>query len=75
MHSLAWIDFSRSGIPLSASEKCDTVTFCGYGIWSKDGIDVLVQADVQISTSSATPFVGIRVSSGDISDVNAEPRK
>jgi len=74
MHSLAWMDFRRSGTPRAESEKCDTVTFCGYGIWSKDGIDVPVQADVQVSTSSETPYVGIRVSSGDISDVNTEPR-
>jgi len=72
LHSLAWIDFSDSGT--SPYERdYDTVTFTGFGVWSKDGSRTLQQAAVQICTSTEKPYVGIQVAQGDISNVNTKP--
>lgn len=72
MHSMAWIDFSNSGTSDSV-EEYDTVSFTGFGIWSKDGVHTLQQASVQISTSREKPYVGIQIASGDVSNVNTKP--
>jgi hypothetical protein len=72
MHSLAWIDFAHSGTSRTG-DKYDVVTFSGFGVWSKDGVNTLQQVAVQICTSSEKPFVGIQVASGDVSNVNTKP--
>jgi hypothetical protein len=71
MHSLAWIDFSDSGT--TDDSRADTVSFTGFGIWSKDGVRTLQQVAAQISTSPEKPYVGIQVASGDVSNVNTKP--
>ncbi len=73
LHSLAWIDFSNSGTSAGSEGRYDTVTFAGFGIWSKDGVRSLQQAAVQISTSKEKPYIGIQIASGDISNVNTKP--
>jgi hypothetical protein len=74
MHSLAWVDFSNSGTSIIGGDEYDTVSFSGFGVWSKDGISTLQQIAVQISTSGEKPYVGIQVASGDISNVNTKPQ-
>jgi hypothetical protein len=49
------------------------VTFAGFGIWSKDGVDSIEQAAVQISTSPVAPYVGIQIGSGYVSNVDTKP--
>jgi len=73
MHSLAWVDFINSGTSQHESEPYDTVTFSGFGVWRKDGLQTLQQVAVQISTSSEKPYVGIQVADGDVSNVNTKP--
>ena len=73
MHSLAWVGFSDSGTSGNGTSGFDTVTFSGFGVWSKDGVSTLQQAAVQISTSPEKPYVGIQIASGDISNVNTKP--
>ena len=73
MHSLAWVGFNNSGNSNSTSEEYDTVTFTGFGIWSKDGSDTVQQVTAQISTSVQRPYVGIQVDLGNISNVNTKP--
>ena len=72
LHSLAWVDFSNSGTSLW-EDGYDTVTFSGFGMWSKDGTRTLQQAAVQICTSAEKPYVGIQIAQGDISNVNTKP--
>lgn len=74
MHSLAWVDFSNSGTSAANGSEYDTVSFSGFGVWSKDGVNTLQQAAVQISTSGEKPYVGIQIASGDISNVNTKPQ-
>lgn len=73
LHSLAWVGFSNSNGSRRSSREYDTLTFTGFGIWKKDGIELVAQAAVQISTSAVRPYVGIQIDSGDISNVNSKP--
>ncbi|HKG78257.1 MAG TPA: hypothetical protein VKA78_02535 [Pyrinomonadaceae bacterium] len=75
MHSLAWLGFGNSGGSGRTSGEYDTVTFTGFGIWSKDGSHTVQQATVQISTSAQRPYVGIQIDLGNISNVNTKPPK
>lgn len=49
----------------------DTITFSGFGSWSKDSD--LHLATVQISTSPVVPYVGIQIDGGFLSNVNTKP--
>jgi hypothetical protein len=73
LHSLAWIGFSNSGTSRAKAGESDTVTFTGYGIWSKGGVNSLQQAAVQVSTSPERPYVGIQIGGGFVSNVNTKP--
>jgi hypothetical protein len=73
LHCLSWVGFSHS--LASSSDEYDTLTFTGFGLWHKDGIESLQQAAVQVSTSPVTPYVGIQIGSGDVSDVNTKPAR
>jgi len=73
MHSLAWVGFSNSSTSEISVDGYDTVTFSGFGVWTKDGVKTLQQAAVQISKSREKPYVGIQVSAGDVSNVNTKP--
>lgn len=73
MHSSAWIGFSNSGTSRAEAGEYDTVTFTGFGIWSKDGLNSSQQAAVQISTSPEKPYVGIQIGGGFVSNVNTKP--
>ena len=67
MHSLAWIDFGNS----SGGAGIDTVTFSGFGVWSKDGVEEITQAAGQFYESAEARYVGIQVGpGGEISNVN-----
>jgi hypothetical protein len=77
MHSMAWVDFGNSGTSHADGRDghdYDTVSFTGFGVWRKDGVNTLQQASVQISTSAVKPYVGIQIASGDVSNVNTKPQ-
>jgi len=67
MHSLAWVGLGNSH---TDGESCDTVTFSCFGVWTKDGVEEVVQAAAQISSSAAAPYVGIQIASAAVSNVN-----
>jgi hypothetical protein len=79
MHSLAWVGFGNSRgarrTPSSqrGADAYDTLSFTCFGVWSKDGVDTLLQASAQFSTSPERPYVGIQVDSGNVSNVNTKP--
>ena len=51
----------------------DTVTFTGMGIWSKDGVDSVRAATVQITDAPTFSYVGIQIGGGRVSNVNTKP--
>jgi len=55
MHCLAWVGFSNSGTSRAKTGEYDTVTFTGYGIWSKGGVDSLQQTAVQPRSRRKSP--------------------
>jgi hypothetical protein len=69
MHSLAWVGFGNSNTDPSGDEF-DTISFTGFGVWSKGGLEQVEQVSVQISTSSKAKYVGIQIGLGDVSNVN-----
>jgi len=73
MHSLSWVGFSNSSGARHSSGNYDTVTFAGFGVWSKGGSETVQMAAVQISTSSQRPYVAIQIDDGDVSNVNTKP--
>jgi hypothetical protein len=79
LHSLAWVGFgnSRAARRTPSSRRgageYDTLSFTCFGVWSKDGVDTLLQASAQFSTSPERPYVGIQVDAGNVSNVNTKP--
>ncbi len=81
LRSLAWVGFGDSrGAKAAKGAKGsresgghDTVSFTCFGVWSKDGVETLLQASAQFSTSRERPYVGIQVDSGNVSNVNTKP--
>jgi hypothetical protein len=73
LHSLAWVGFGNSLTSQAPPDEYDTVTFAGYGMWSKDGVDSIQTAAVQISTSREAPYVGIQIGTGYVSNVDTKP--
>jgi hypothetical protein len=73
MHGLTWVGFSNSLTSQSPAGEYDTVTFAGFGVWRKNGVERVEQAAVQISTSPVTPYVGIQIGSGFVSNVDTKP--
>ncbi len=68
MHSLAWVDCGTSTTDEGA---CDVVTFSGFGVWRKAGVELIVQSAAQFAISSSTGYVGIQIGiGGEISNVN-----
>jgi len=67
------VGFSNSLGSQSRAGEYDTVTFTGFGIWSKDGVHSQQLAAVQISTAPKTPYVGIQIAFGEVSNVNTKP--
>jgi hypothetical protein len=73
LHSLTWVGFGNSLASQAPAGEYDTVTFAGFGVWSKDGLDSIQQATVQVSTSQIPPYVGIQIGSGYVSNVDTKP--
>jgi hypothetical protein len=73
LHSLTWVGFSNSLASQEPLGEYDTVTFAGFGVWSKDGVNSIEQVAAQISTSLIAPYVGIQIGSGYISNVDTKP--
>lgn len=68
---LSWVSATNSRASKAADGEADTITFGGFGTWSKD--DDLHQVSVHISTAEDQPYVGIQVDGGTTSNVNTKP--
>ncbi len=73
LDSLAWVRFSSSASPRARAAEPDTVTFCGWGVWSRAGTESRELATVQISTAPGAPYVGIQIRAGAVSNVDTKP--
>jgi hypothetical protein len=73
LRSLSWVHFANPLKSRATKGNYDVVTFAGYGIWSKNGIDFPLPVAVQISTARNAPYVGIQVNGGATSNVNTKP--
>jgi hypothetical protein len=73
MCGLAWSRFTNSRGPVHRHGEYDTVTFTGFGTWSKGPPDKLYVATVQISTARECPYTSIQIDSGLVSNVNTKP--
>src|SRR6185295_10615217 len=63
LRSLSWVHFAHASLARAGTGEHDVVTFAGYGIWSKNGLDFPeTPVTVQISTARNAPYVGIQVS-------------
>ncbi|HEX4963477.1 MAG TPA: hypothetical protein VF173_21795 [Thermoanaerobaculia bacterium] len=71
LHTLSWVSFLHS--LKSTSGKPDTVTFSGYGTWSRDGGKTPHAVTVQIAHPPGPAYVSIQVGAALISNVNTKP--
>lgn len=70
MHSLAWVGFANSNTGPANEHGFDTLSFTGFGVWSKAGVEQVEQVSVQVSTSPKAHYIGIQVGLADVSNVN-----
>jgi len=73
LHTLSWVSFLNSLDSTAGSGRHDTVTFTGYGSWSKGGHQTLQPVAVQIAHPPGPHYVSIQVGGGLISNVNTKP--
>ena len=73
LQGLTWVRFGNSRTARAGLGEYETVTFAGFGTWSKSGVEVLRPASVQISTAAGAGYVGIQIQGGAISNVNTKP--
>jgi hypothetical protein len=76
LKSLTWVGFANSrGAGREGGGAFDTVTFAGFGTWSRDASGGLHLVCAQICASPATPYVSIQIGGGRVSNVNTRPPK
>jgi hypothetical protein len=68
---LTWLQPSYSRGSHARAGEPDTITFGGFGRWSKDS--ALHQVSVHISTVDDARYIGILVDGGETSNVNTKP--
>jgi hypothetical protein len=75
LHTVIWVKFMNSVESESegSPDEYDTLTFAGFGTWSKGGVEKTSVVTVQISNAPGAKYVGIQVEGGEISDVNTKP--
>ena len=73
LHSLTWVGFSNSLLSQEPAGQYDTVTFTGFGVWHKDGVERVEQAAVQISTAGHAPYIGVQIGSGYVTNADTKP--
>jgi hypothetical protein len=71
MQNLVSVACINSLTSTQSSGGYDTVTFTGFGTWSKDKNPHV--ANVQVSTAPDAPYVSILIDGGQLSNVNTKP--
>lgn len=74
MHRLSWVGFTNSMTSTAKEGGYDTVTFSGFGTWSKDEKPIPRVASVQVCTNRHTPYTTIQIDGGFLSNVNTKPQ-
>jgi hypothetical protein len=75
LKSLAWVGFLNSRESGSPTGGYDTVSFAGFGTWSRDPNGGLHLVCAQISEAAGLPYVSIQIGGGQVSNVNTKPPK
>jgi hypothetical protein len=75
LKSLTWVSFVNSRGGRGPADGYDTVSFAGFGTWSRDGEATLHVVCVQISEAKPLPYVSIQIGGGRVSNVNTKPEK
>lgn len=75
LKSLAWVSFVNSRDGRGGGDGYDTVSFAGFGTWSRDGGKDLHLVCAQISEAKPLPYVSIQIGGGRVSNVNTKPEK
>lgn len=73
LNTLSWVSFLHSLKSPAGAGKPDTVTFAGYGTWSRDGGRTPHAVTVQIAHPPGVPYVSIQLGGGEIWNVNTKP--
>lgn len=73
LNTVISVNFMNSVESQGGPNDYDTLTFAGFGTWSKGGVDKTSVVTVQISNAPGAKYVGIQVDAGLISDVNTKP--
>lgn len=70
---LSWVACTNARGSQAAAGSYDTVTFTGFGTWSKDPGGAVHQVSAQFSNAAQAPYAGITVDGGTTSNVNTKP--
>ena len=73
MKTLSWVSFVNSRAAAGGDGNYDTVSFAGFGSWSRDPSNALHLVCAQICEAQALPYVSIQIGGGRISNVNTKP--
>lgn len=73
LKTLSWVSFVNSHGAAPGDGGYDTVSFAGFGTWSRDASGGLHMVCAQICEAKALPYVSIQIGGGRISNVNTKP--
>ena len=73
LHTLSWVSFLSSLRSPAGAGKPDTVTFSGYGTWSRDGGRAPHAVTVQVTHAPGPSYVSIQLGGALIANVNTKP--
>ncbi len=73
LKTLSWVSFVNSRAASGSDGSYDTVSFAGFGTWSRDPSNGLHLVCAQICEAKALPYVSIQIGGGRISNVNTKP--
>lgn len=73
LKTLSWVSFVNSRGAAPGEGSYDTVSFAGFGTWSRDPSQGLHPVCAQICEAKALPYVSIQIGGGRISNVNTKP--
>jgi hypothetical protein len=71
LKTLSWVSFVNSRG--AGGDGYDTVSFAGFGTWSRDASNGLHLVCAQICEAPGLPYVSIQVGGGRISNINTKP--
>jgi hypothetical protein len=73
LKTLSWVSFVNSRGAAGSDGSYDTVSFAGFGTWSRDPSNGLHLVCAQICEAKALPYVSIQIGGGRISNINTKP--